>query len=138
MNPKILYNIHRYLMIFALLILLPIGIYYAIKKPENWFKIHSRIMFSVGVIVFISIFISLYSREFVDSDKDIARSHGTLGILILILIILQISIAIIWRKKLGENYLMIHKTGAILIVILVFFQLYLGISAYKQKYGTYF
>jgi hypothetical protein len=109
------------------------GLYFAIKKPQNWFFKHRALMLLATVVLFISIFYALYLKEYHSSRTGRSSIHGHIGVLLGIILLIQVFIAITHRKELGANYLKVHKAGAMLIVILIIIQIYLGIKEYNLR-----
>ena len=130
MNKK-LYIIHAILNTISIILLFS-GLYFALTKPKNWFPTHRALMITASVVLFISIFYALYIKEYHSERTGKSSLHSHIGIIIGILLLIQIFIAITHRKDLGSNYLMIHRTGAILIVSLLIVQIYLGIKEYSS------
>ncbi len=122
----IVLNISAIILLFA-------GLYYAIIKPENWFFKHRACMFTATFIIFLSIFYALYIKEYQFDKRDKKSTiHGLVGIFLGMLLLFQVFIAIMYRKELGSNYLIIHRIGATLIVCLLLVQIYLGYNSYKN------
>ena len=78
-------------------------------------------------LIFLSVIGGLIIKEFILKDKT-PNIHGVIGCLIAILLLIHLTIAILFRSKLGGNYLLIHRIGAIFIVGLLLFQVYLGVT----------
>jgi len=144
MEIKNLYTIHRIIMVIATCILLPIGLFMSLGKKyvgENWYTYHKNIMLSVVGLMFIGIMVSLYTREKDKEKRQLGVRHGTLGIIIFILLLVQIWWAIVIRKQVStkseqrllskKTWLNMHRVFATLIVSLIFYQLYLGLNIYK-------
>ena len=89
-------------------------------------------MILFGIILTISVFYALIIREFYDETKK-NYIHSTLAIIIMLLVLLQIFIAIVFRDYNRELFEKFHKINATIIVILLSFQIYFGIDAYKNK-----
>ena len=108
---------------------------------ENWYTYHKNIMLSVVGLMFIGIMVSLYTREKDKEKRQLGVRHGTLGIIIFILLLVQIWWAIVIRKQVStkseqrllskKTWLNMHRVFATLIVSLIFYQLYLGLKIYK-------
>ena len=141
------YTIHRYLMILAFMILLPIGICMPIfknKVGENWYTYHKHIMFSVLIFSFIGICISLYTKDLEGETNRHPHStqHGLIGILLFILVVCQIAWAIIIRRYINDSgsgltrkhWLIGHQIFGSLIVITLFYNGYLGYKIYKDRF----
>lgn len=101
-------------------------------------------MFSVLILAFISICMSLYAK---DSEKEInqhSRStrHGIVGILLVILVICQMAWAIIIRRYVNDSdsgltrhqWLIGHRIFGTLIVIILLYNGYLGYQIYKDRF----
>ena len=134
MNAKGLYATHGLIMAVALLILLPIGIYYAIAKPQGWYSKHKAIQMTVLALVAVAVGISLYTRAYVDQQKSKEGLwHGMIGITLLVLLILQIAWGIIGNPNVTrQTYLTVHRSLAVLIVGLVLIQVYLGYKVWSR------
>jgi hypothetical protein len=120
------------------LLLLLIGIYFAISKPKQWFARHRACMIVSTILFFCSIFYALFIKEYsikkqgtVSNVSKTASLHSHLGIIIGILLLIQIYIAITHREQLGSAYKIIHRTIAILLVSCIVIQVYLGIKEYR-------
>jgi cytochrome b561 len=148
MEIEKLYLIHGIVMGITIFILLPLGLFMSLGRKyvgDNWYVYHKNIMLSVAVMMFIGVMISLYTKEKEKKDMKhkLGLRHGTLGIIIFILILIQIWWGIVMRKEVStkteerlikkESWLIIHKIFAFTIVCLVSYQIYLGINIYKDK-----
>ena len=127
-----MYLIHAGLNTVAV-VLLTVGVYFAIKKPQNWFPKHRALMLSGAVVLTISVFYALWLKEYNMSAKKESSLHSHIGAVLFILLFIQVFIAVTHRKELGPKYLFIHKTGAMLIFGLLIFQVYLGIKEYTSR-----
>ena len=158
MELSTLYNIHRYLMIIAFMILLPIGICMPIFKDkvgENWYSYHKHIMFSVLIISFIGICVSLYTKDQEGETNRHPHStrHGLIGILLFILVVCQMAWAIIVRRYVNDSgsglthgvetvenrltrqqWLIGHRILGSLIVIALLYNGYLGYTIYRDRF----
>ena len=128
---KNLYFYHSILNSVAIVCLL-VGLFYAFTKPEGWFPKHRMSMILFGIILSISVFYALIIREFYDKTEK-NNIHGVLAIIILILVLIQIFVAILFRDYNRELFETFHKINATIILILLSFQIYFGINAYKTK-----
>lgn len=140
MELKKLYNIHRFIMLIAFLILLPIGIGYAFYKQkwsENWYSIHKSIMGSVAFLSVIGIFISLYTKD-TEGNKNMNKYstiHGTIGLILVCFLLFQLYWAIVVRRVIERpNWLLGHRINASIIVMLVLYNLYLGYTIYIDRF----
>ena len=90
------------------IILFLFGLYYSIIKPKDWFFKHRACMIIATFLLFLSVFFMLYIKEyhtFTFKNKDKKSSlHGIIGIVLLIFLLLQVFIAIMFRKDLGSSY----------------------------------
>jgi NhaP-type Na+/H+ or K+/H+ antiporter len=128
---KNLYFYHSIINTIAILCL-SVGLFYAISKPDGWFPKHRLSMILFGIILTISVFYALIIREFYDETEK-NYIHSILAIIIILLVLLQIFIAIVFRDYNRELFEKFHKINATIIVILLSFQIYFGIDAYKNK-----
>ncbi len=138
------YTIHRYIMIVAFVILLPIGICMPIFKKkvgDNWYTYHKHIMLSVLILSFIGICISLYAKDLEGESNvhSLSTFHGLIGIFLVILVLCNIAWAIIMRRSTllsHSKWLTGHRIFAILIVVSIIVNAYLGYSIYKDRFLT--
>ena len=110
-----------------------VGITVALKKPENWFIIHRACMVVAASLLLMSIMYSLICKEWLEAGKPAPVWHSLIGLLIGMIVLVQVGIAILFRKRLGSSYLMIHRIGAGFIVTLLITQIVLGIQAYRKR-----
>lgn len=140
MELKQLYNVHRIIMLIAFLILLPIGIGYAIYKrnwSDNWYTIHKSIMGTVVFLSVIGIFISLYTKDS-EGNKNMNKystRHGTVGIVLVCFLLFQLYWAVVVRREIERpQWLLGHRINAIVIVTLVLYNVYLGYKIYSERF----
>ena len=147
MNSEKLFTIHKYIMIITFYILLPIGMTFAIfrsKIGKNWYTYHKNTMLTVLLFAFIGISISLYAKD-LEGEKNIhslSTRHGLVGILLVILLLLNISWAIIVRRYVKDEgswltrpmWLNGHRVLGTLIVITLVYNLYLGNKIYNERF----
>ena len=138
------YTIHRYIMIVAFIILLPIGICMPIFKKKignNWYTYHKHIMLSVLILSFIGICISLYAKDLEGESNvhPLSTFHGLIGIFLVILVLCNIAWAIIMRRSTllsHSKWLAGHRIFALLIITSILINAYLGYSIYKDRFRT--
>ena len=147
MNSEKLFTIHKYIMIITFYILLPIGMTFAIfrsKIGKNWYTYHKHTMLTVLLFSFIGISISLYAKD-LESEKNIhtlSTRHGLVGILLVILLLLNITWAIVIRRYVKDEgswltrpmWLNGHRVLGTLIVITLVYNLYLGNKIYNERF----
>jgi hypothetical protein len=129
MSPKSIFVVHAMIQTLSI-ILLSIGLYYALARPDQWFKNHRMYMFLFVIFITIGTLLALYSVEFVRKQKSsqLGMIHGVLGIVTLCLIFVQIMWAIVVRKHVSsETYLKVHRALAIAIIVMIFIVVVLGI-----------
>ena len=144
MDLSTYYTIHRYIMIIAFLILLPIGICMPIFKKkvgDNWYTYHKHIMFTVLILSFIGICVSLYAKDLEGETNahPLSTFHGLIGILLVILVLCNITWAIVMRRSTllsHSQWLTGHRIFASLIIISILVNAYLGYSIYKARFMT--
>jgi hypothetical protein len=121
------------------ILLIGIGLYFSIMKPDGWFKRHRACMIAATVLLFCSIFYALLVKEYTiktTATTGTPTIHSHLGIVIGILLLIQIYIAITHRKQLGEKYKMIHRSIAILLISCIIAQIYFGYKEYRSLRQT--
>lgn len=131
------------------MILLPIGICMPIfknKVGDNWYTYHKHIMFSVLIISFIGICVSLYTKDLEGETNRHPQStrHGLIGILLFILVLCQVSWAIIIRRYINDDgagltrhqWLIGHRIFSLLIIITLFYNGYLGYKIYSERFQS--
>ena len=147
MNSEKLFTIHKYIMIITFYILLPIGMTFAIfrsKIGKNWYTYHKHTMLTVLLLAFIGISISLYAKD-LEGEKNIhslSTRHGLVGILLVILLLLNITWAIVIRRYVKDEgswltrpmWLNGHRVLGTLIVITLVYNLYLGNKIYNERF----
>jgi hypothetical protein len=132
---QIMYTFHAVLNTIAIILLI-IGLYFSIKKPQGWFKKHRNSMIGFGICMILSILYALIIREFVQKNQSGKHNiHAIIGIILGCLILIQLCLGIVFRKTLN-NYLIIHRIIAIFIVLLLVGQIILGIKAFKKLPST--
>jgi cytochrome b561 len=101
-------------------------------------------MLSVLLLAFIGISISLYAKD-LEGEKNIhslSTRHGLIGILLVILLLLNITWAIIVRRYVKDEgswltrsmWLNGHRVFGTLIVITLIYNLYLGNKIYDERF----
>lgn len=120
------------------ILLIGIGLYFSIVKPDGWFPRHRACMIAATVLLFCSIFYALLVKEYASVKTTTTTTatptvHSHLGIVIGILLLIQIYIAITHRKQLGEKYKMIHRCIAILLISCIIAQIYFGYKEYRKN-----
>lgn len=129
-----LYIVHGIVQTIAL-ILLSVGLYYAIKRPEGWFFKHRAFMFSFYVLIFIGALIALYQTEWLSKKRPtLSMIHGIIGLTLLILVTMQVGWAIVVRKHVeGSTFLGLHRLLAGGIVMLAITSLILGLINMRRQ-----
>jgi len=134
MSSNKLFIIHAIIMSIAIFIVFPFALVMSIGKVvDNWYNYHKYAMFLTTFLIFCGVLVSLYAKD-LQSEKNlsgISVLHGTLGIILLILFIIQLWWAIVMRRYLHTKnkrtvWLVGHIVLAISIVSLVIFQVYFG------------
>ncbi len=135
-----LFIIHAIIMSIAIFITFPFALVMSIGKVvDNWYTYHKYAMFLTTFLIFCGVLLSLFAKD-LQSEKNLSGMsalHGTLGIILLILFIIQLWWAIVMRRYLHQlnkrkTWLVGHILIAILIVILIILQVYFG-SKMLQK-----
>ena len=130
------FNIHAIVMAFALLVVFPIGLVMSRFKPiKSWYKYHKLAMLTTAILIFSGVIYGLYYKDTLEENTtDISVYHSGTGIALLTVLLLQLWWAIVMRRYLKGNkwWLIIHRTFAALITLLVLTQLYLGNKALKS------
>ena len=134
MSSNKLFIIHAIIMSIAIFIVFPFALVMSIGKVvDNWYNYHKYAMFLTTFLIFCGVLVSLYAKD-LQSEKNLSGTsvlHGTLGIILLILFIIQLWWAIVMRRYLHNLnkrtvWLVGHILIAISIISLVFFQVYFG------------
>jgi len=134
MSSNKLFTIHAIIMSIAIFIVFPFALVMSIGKiVDNWYNYHKYAMFLTTFLIFCGVLLSLFAKD-LQSEKNlsgISALHGTLGIILLILFIIQLWWAIVMRRYLHSKnkrniWLVGHVLIAISIVSLVIFQVYFG------------
>ena len=134
MSSNKLFIIHAIIMSIAIFIVFPFALVMSIGKVvDNWYNYHKYAMFLTTFLIFCGVLVSLYAKD-LQSEKNLSGTsvlHGTLGIILLILFIIQLWWAIVMRRYLHNLnkrtvWLVGHILIAISIVSLVIFQVYFG------------
>ncbi len=134
MSSNNLFIIHAIIMSIAIFIVFPFALVMSIGKiVDNWYNYHKYAMFLTTFLIFCGVLLSLFAKD-LQSEKNLSGTsalHGTLGILLLILFIIQLWWAIVMRRYLHNlnkrsTWLIGHIIIAISIITLVIFQVYFG------------
>ncbi len=124
------YKIHIGLNIVGAILLL-LGTLVAIFRSSigsNWYNYHRGSQLTAIALITVSVLLALWLRSYYPrSDAKENWWHGTVGVLILLLLILQGWWAIVMNFQVEEStFLMVHRILATLIWIGVIYQIYLG------------
>ena len=95
---------------------------------SNWYNYHRGFQLTAIALIAVSVLLALWLRSY-HPRPDAKENwwHGTVGILILLLLILQGWWAIVMNSQVERStFLMVHRILATLIWIGVLYQIYLG------------
>jgi uncharacterized membrane protein YozB (DUF420 family) len=124
------YSLHIGINIVGIL-LLTIGTLIAIFRgsiQEGWYQWHRGFQMTSITLLTISVLLGLWLRAYAPRpDAQENWWHGTIGVLLLILLVGQLALAVVIKPHLSkETFSWGHRVLAIFIWILVFYQIYLG------------
>jgi uncharacterized membrane protein len=124
------YSFHIGLNIIGALLLLA-GTMIAIFRNQigsSWYNYHRGFQLSAITLIAISVILAIWLRSyFPRPDAKDQWWHGTIGIVLFILLLVQGWWAIIMKPQVeGSTFLWIHRVLAILIWVLLVYQIYLG------------
>ena len=112
-------------------ILLLIGTLIAIFRSSvgsNWYNYHRGSQLTAITLIGVSVLLALWLRSYHPrSDAKENWWHGTVGVLILLLLVVQGWWAIVMNSQVEKStFLTVHRILATLIWIGVIYQIYLG------------
>ncbi len=124
------YKIHIGLNIVGAILLL-VGTLVAIFRSSvgsNWYNYHRGAQLTAIALIAVSVLLALWLRSYYPrQDAKEHWWHGTVGVLILLLLILQGWWAIVMNSQVERStFLTVHRILATLIWIGVLYQIYLG------------
>ena len=131
------YKIHIGLNVIGAILLL-IGTLIAIFRTSvgsSWYNYHRGCQLAAITLIGVSVLLALWLRSY--HPKQDAKEnwwHGTIGVLLLILLILQGWWAVVMNSQVEKpTFLMVHRILAALIWIAVIYQIYLGYLIVSQN-----
>jgi len=112
-------------------ILLIAGISIAIFRNSigsKWYSYHRACQLTAITLIAIAVLLGLWLRAYHPRpDAKENWSHGTLGVLLLVLLLIQGWWAIVMNAQVEEaTFLMVHRGLATLILFALVYQIYLG------------